>query len=267
MNDSFITALNTQRSTSNWMDSLVENMANIYSPGYRESKFTFKTFLNGSSVGDVIKNEYQGKSVPGTSPENLYLEGQGFFVTKRPDGKTVYSRLGEFTFDKEGVYKDPKGNAVQGYILNDNGELMSGSKTVDGDVSTTPTTDIKLWIDPGNGKYLGKYEEFEFGSDGVLFGKADSGKVKVPLYKIAIHNFNNAGGLQEIAQGQFVATAESGSPVAGRGEIRSGLLEMSNVDFKANISYYQQAKMQMELTNKLIATNKQLLEEALKLIQ
>jgi flagellar hook protein FlgE len=267
MNDSFITALNTQKTTSNWIDALSENMVNIYTPGFRESKCTFQTFLNGSTVGDMMKNDGQGKAIPGTSPENVFLEGAGFFVTKA-DGtsKNSYTRLGQFTFDKEGVYRDTDKSAVQGYILNDNGEMMAGTKTVDGDVSNIPTTDIKLWIDPGNGKYLGKYEEFEFGSDGILYGKADSGKVKVPLYKLAIMNFNNNEGLQELKQGHFIETADSGPPVAGRGEIRGGLIEMSNVDFRANISYYQQAKMQMELTNKLISTNKSLLEEALKLI-
>lgn len=267
MNDSFITALNTQKTTLSWMDAIVENMANIYTPGYRESKFHFHTFLNGATLDDMMKKTSQGKAIPGTSSENVYLEGQGFFVVKRPDGKNIYTRLGEFTFDKEGVYKNPQGLAVQGYILNDNGELMAGSKSLEGDVASIPTTNIKLWIDPGNGKYLGKYEEFEFAADGILYGKADKGKVKVPLYKLAVHNFNNPEGLQEVKQGQFIETKASGRPVAGRGDIRGGLVEMSNVDFKANIAFYQQAKMQMEMTNKLISTNKQLLEEALRLIQ
>jgi flagellar basal body rod protein FlgG len=79
-------------------------------------------------------------------------------------------------------------------------------------------------------------------------------------------NFNNPAGLYEIKQGQFIQTEDSGSPVMGSGEIRSGLVEMSNVDFKGNISYFQQAKVQMELSNKLISSNKSLLEETLKLV-
>ena len=57
----------------------------------------------------------------------------------------------------------------------------------------------------------------------------------------------------------------SGKPVAGRGEIRSGLLEMANTDFKANISNYQEAKVQMELVNALIKSNKQLLQSAMEM--
>lgn len=276
MNDSFVNALNTQKNTADWMDAVAENLTNIYTPGYRETKANFKTFLNTGIIDSFNKNVGQGKSTPGTSNENVFLEGEGFFTLRRADGQIVYSRLGEFTFDKEGVYKNTSGMTVQGYILNDKGEIMQGTKPIDADIYAEtgikggavniPTTNIKLWIDPNNGKYLGKYDEFEFKGDGILYGKADKGKTVVPLYKLAIMNFHNPEGLYEVKQGQFIETEESGRPVIGRGEVRGGLLEMSNCDFKANISYYQQAKMQMDVANKIIQTNKSLLQEVLQLI-
>ncbi|MCI5823912.1 MAG: hypothetical protein MRZ90_03130 [Candidatus Gastranaerophilales bacterium] len=276
MNDSFINAMNCQKSTRDWMNSIAENMINAYTPGFRENKVTFKTFLNSAIIDSVDKKNGQGKSLPGTSNENVYLEGQGYFLLRRDDGKRVYTRLGEFKFDKEGVYKNPNGYEVQGYILNDKGEIMQGTKPVDADIYNEtalnggtvdlPTTNIKLWIDPNNGKYLGKYDEFEIKEDGILYGKADGGKVTTPLYKIAIFNFNNVGGLKEVKDNIFIETEESGLPVIGRGTIRSGLIEQSNVIMGDNISIFQQAKVQIELTNKLISTNKQLLEEALRLV-
>ena len=276
MNDSFVTAINTQKSTANWIDSLTENLANIYTPGFRESQTTFKTFLNGSISDQPLKNVGQGKSSPGTSNENIFLEGTGYFVIRNDKAQVSYTRLGEFKFDGEGVYKTTDGQTVQGYILNDKGEIMKGTKPIDADMYndtaldggsvSIPTTDIKLWIDPNNGKYLGKYDEFEFAGDGILYGKANDGKVKTPLYKVAIMNFHNPQGLYEVKQGQFIETEESGAPVIGRGEVRGGLIEMSNVDFKANLTYYQQAKMQNELSNKLIQTNKQLLQQAIELM-
>ena len=276
MNDSFINAMNCQKSTREWMNAIAENMINTYTPGFRENKVTFKTFLNSAIIDSVDKKEGQGKSLPGTSNENVYLEGQGYFYLLRDDGKRVYTRLGEFKFDKEGVYKNPNGYEVQGYILNDKGEIMQGTKPVDADIYNEtalnggtvdlPTTNIKLWIDPNNGKYLGKYDEFEIKEDGILYGKADDGKVTTPLYKIAIFNFNNVGGLKEVKDNIFIETEQSGLPVIGRGSIRSGLIEQSNVVMGDNISIFQQAKVQIELTNKLISTNKQLLEEALRLV-
>ena len=276
MNDSFITALNTQKATTNWMDVIADNMTNVYTPGFREKQVTFKTFLNGAISNDYDKSLGQGKSTPGTSNDNLFLEGKGFFLTKTPEGKTVYTRLGEFMFDKEGVYKAKNGNTVQGYILNDNGEIMQGTKSISADLYeetalkggalNVPTTDIKMWIDPNNGKYLGKYDEYEIKGDGTIYGKADGGKISVPLYRITTRNFHNPAGLYEFKEGQFIETEESGKPLLGCGEIRSGLLELSNADFKANISYFQMAKLQMEVTNKLISSNKSLLEEALRLV-
>ncbi len=276
MYDSYTSAINAQRATTNWMSVLADNMTNMYTPGFRENKVTFQTFLGGAVVDNPVKNQGQGKSTPGTSNENVFLEGEGYFITRNDEGKVVYTRLGEFTFDSEGVYRDKKGAAVQGYILNDNGEIMSGTKSINADLYeetalkggalSVPTTNIKMWIDPNNGKFMGKYDEYEIKDDGTIYGKADSGKRSVPLYKIALANFHNKNGLYEISDGKFVETEESGKPVLGKGLIRSGLLEQSNTSFKDNMSAYQQAKMQMELVNALIKSNKELLEEAMRLV-
>ncbi|MBP3925097.1 flagellar hook basal-body protein [bacterium] len=276
MNDTFITALNTQKATQNWMDVIADNMTNVYTPGFREKQVTFRTFLGGAISDDYEKKVGQGKSTPGTANSNLFLEGKGFFLTKRADGKSIYTRLGDFIFDNEGVYKDKNGNTVQGYILNDKGEIMQGTKAITSDLYQetamkggaldVPTTNIKLWIDPNNGKYLGKYDDYEIKGDGTIYGKADNGKKSVPLYRITTRNFHNAAALYEIKEGQFIETAESGKPLLGCGEIRSGLLELSNADFKGNISYFQMAKLQLEVTNKLISTNKELLQNAMQLV-
>lgn len=276
MYDSFTTAINTQRATTHWMETLTDNMMNQYTPGFRESKVSFKTFLGGAVNDNPLKNHGQGKSTPGTSNENVFFEGSGFFITRNSEGKTAYTRLGEFTFDAEGVYKAKNGDTVQGYILNDNGEIMAGTKSISADLYeetalkggalSIPTTNIKMWIDPNNGKFMGKYDEYEIKEDGTIYGKADGGKRSVPLYKIATANFHNPSGLYEVKEGVFVETDESGKPVIGRGSIRSGLLEQANTDFKGNMTNYQQAKVQMELVNALIKSNKELLEEAMRLV-
>lgn len=276
MNDAFITAINTQYATVNWIDVISDNMTNIYTPGFKEKKVNFKTFLSGAITDDYEKNMGQGKSTPGTSKDNVFLEGKGFFLTKTAEGRSVYTRLGEFTFDGEGVYRAKNGNTVQGYILNDKGEIMQGTKPISADLYQEtalkggaldiPTTSIKLWIDPNNGKYLGKYDEYEIKNDGTIVGKAENGKKVVPLYRITTRNFHNSAGLYEYKDGQFLETQESGKPVLGCGEIRSGLIELSNADFKGNISYYQMAKMQMEVVNKLISSNKELLQQAMQMV-
>ncbi len=276
MNDSFINALNTQTMTDHWMEGIGENMINCYTPGYRENKINFKTYMGGVAPDSVYKSSSQGKSTPGTSDENVYLEGKGFFVIRDSAGKIAYTRLGEFKFDGEGVYKTSDGKRVQGYILNDKGEIMQGTKPMDADIFTEatinggsvqiPTTDIKLWIDPGNGKYLGKYDEFKIEGDGIVYGKAENGKVKTPLYKIAIMNFHNPAELFEIKPLQFIETDESGKPVCSTGEVRGGLIELSNSSLGKNINTYKMAQTQWSITQNLMKTSKQLLQQAMELM-
>lgn len=277
MNDAFITAVNTTKVSMDWIDQIVHNMSNLYTPGYKEIVGDFQSCLNGVAIEDKRIKLWQGSSFPGSSPQNIYFEGQGFFLTKKPDGEILYTRNGSFTFDGEGLYKTKEGYTVQGYILNDKGEIMgtpvsqrkdpNTNTSIEGGPASMATTDIKLWIDPSNGKYLGKYEEYQFEEDGTIYGKADKGKIKVPLFKVAINNFNNASGLTNLLNGYYMESDSSGKPVMGRGEIRSGLIETSNTNLKNNIVFYQQAKMQVEVSQKLISNTKQLLEESLRLLQ
>ena len=276
MRDSYINAMNIQRNTVHWMNAISENLTNIYTPGYRENMVTFKTYLDAAVPDRIMKNTGQGKAIPGTSPENVFLEGNGFFVLRNDEGRIAYTRLGEFKFDGEGVYKAADGSKVQGYILNDKGEIMSGTKSLSNDVYeqtiaqggalAIPTTEIKLWIDPDNGKYLGKYDEFEIKEDGILYGKANNGKDCAPLYKLALMNFHNPQELFEYKQGQYLETEYSGKPVIGKGEIRSGLLELSNIDFKANATYWKEAQTQLDISGKIMSTYKQLLQSAMEML-
>ncbi|MDO5437670.1 MAG: flagellar hook-basal body complex protein, partial [bacterium] len=179
MNDAYVNAMNTQKASISWMNAITENLANIYTPGYRENKTTFKTFLDSVSHDGFLKNTDQGKAIPGTSNENVFLEGQGYFVVRNEEGSIAYTRLGEFKFDENGVYKAADGSTVQGYIMNEKGEIMSGTKSLnkeeynrilsEGGSLNIPTTEIKLWVDPDNGKFLGKYDEFEIKGDGILY--------------------------------------------------------------------------------------------------
>ena len=42
MNDAFITAINTQYATVNWMDVIADNMTNVYTPGFKEMMIMIK---------------------------------------------------------------------------------------------------------------------------------------------------------------------------------------------------------------------------------
>jgi flagellar hook protein FlgE len=278
MNDPFITALNTQKAALGWFSDLAENMGNLYTPGYREVKSNFADFINGVQLHELPRSEEQGKSTPGTGPTNLYIEGKGYFAVRKPDGHLLFTRLGDFNFNAEGTLVNKLGYSVQGYLLGEDGKIIN---TGDSNASPAgnnpnhsaggpghiPTTEINLWTDPSNGKFFGKYDEYKVQSDGTVVGLTNKGRTITPLYKVSLVNFINPGALAQPENQMFEPTELSGEPVEGSGEIRSGLLEASNVGMRENVAYLQQAKMQLDVTSKLISTNKNLLEEALRLIQ
>lgn len=280
MNDPFITALNTQKAAYGWYQAIAQNLSNVYTPGYRETRWTFADFINGIQVTEAARNTDQGKSMPGELPTNLMIEGEGYFAVRKASGQLLFTRLGDFKFNAEGTLVNDKGYKVQGYMLGENGAVLDTLDTEGagapvpnntthskGGPGHIPTTEINLWVDPANGKFLGKFDEYKIQSDGTVNGIAEKGKVVVPLYRVALASFTNASALNEVEDHMFAPTTISGEPLAGSGEIRSGLLEKSNVSLREQVSYLQQAKLQMDVASKLISTNKNLLEEALRLIQ
>lgn len=278
MNDPFITALNTQKAALGWYGAIAENLGNVYTPGYRQKEFRFSDFVNGVQLQEAQRNTEQGKSYPGKGPTNLFIEGSGYFVVRKEDGGVRFTRLGDFKFDANGTLVSENGNKVQGYLLGEDGKVMDTGTSWSSAVANnptqsrggpghSPTSDINLWVDPSNGKFFGKYDEYKIRSDGTVVGLADGGKESVPLYKIALVGFTNAAGLTMTEDQQFVASRLSGEPLEGTGEIRSGLIEKSNVSMRDQVGYLQEAKLQLDITSKLISTNKTLLEEALRLIQ
>ena len=276
MRDTYINAMNVQKNVIYWMNAVSENLVNAYTPGYRENQVSFKTCLDSTLIDKIQKSSQQGKAVPGTSDANAFILGNGYFVVRNNEGRLAYTRYGDFNFDSEGIYKAPDGSKVQGYILNDNGEIMAGTKSLDSEAfqktiekngaSAIPTTEIKLWIDPDNGKYLGKYEEYEIKNDGILYGKADNGNIQVPIYKLALMNFNNPSELFEFKKGQFLETIYSGSPKVATAEIKSGHVETSNVDMRGNVNSWKIAQKQYDCSGKIMSTYKDLLQSVMDMI-
>lgn len=278
MMDPYITALNSQKAALAWFDAVTTNLGNVYTPGFREERMTFSDFLNGVQLQEMERSKEQGKSHPGKGPTNLMVEGEGYFVVRKDDGALRYTRVGDFKFDADGTLVNEAGDKVQGYLLGEDGKVVNGADTFpspagnnpsqsQGGPGHLPTSEVNLWVDPSNGKFFGKYDEFKIRSDGVVLGLRDNGKESMPLYKIALVNFTNPTALTMVEDQLFVPSPLSGEPMEGTGEVRSGFIETSNVSVREQVGYIQQAKLQLDISAKLISTNKTLLEEALRLIQ
>jgi flagellar hook protein FlgE len=277
--DPFITAINTQKAAVGMMDIATRNITNLYTPGYRAVKTNFNDFLHGVEVRELPYDDDQGKAMPGQAPTNLMIEGKGMFAVRKPDGQLLFTRMGDFKFNAEGTLVNAAGYKLQGYLLGEDGKVIDSlaaepnvkgasnpSHTLGGP-GHIPTTEINLWVDPSNGKYFGKYDEYKIKADGTVLGIANNGKLMVPFYKIAQATFTNTGGLAQPEDNFFVPTAYSGEPLEASAEIRSGFLEKSNTDGKAEAQALQMARNLIDISNKIIQTNRTLLDETLRLLQ
>ena len=152
-------ALNTslgglaQNETS--IDVLGNNIANAGTNGFKASNVLFTTQLSrtlsvgsrpsstnggtnprqiglGALSASIRKDFTQGSVTNSTSPSDLAIQGQGFFVLDSPDGQ-VYSRNGNFELNSQSLLTSQTGFKVQGYGVDDDFNLV-----------TTTLTDIEV---------------------------------------------------------------------------------------------------------------------------
>ena len=132
---------------------------------------------------------------------------------------------GKFTFS---IPNGADGGATtQSLTLNLNGTTQYGAK--DG------VTNI---VQDGNS--TGELTGFTVGSDGTLTGNYSNGETKA-LGQIAVANFNNQNGLQDLGGNVYAQTAASGAPQVGvpgstnHGTLQGGAVEDSNVDLTSEL--------------------------------
>jgi flagellar hook protein FlgE len=277
--DPFITAINTQKAAVGMMDVATRNITNLYTPGYRQVKTTFNSFLHGIEIRELPYDAEQGKAMPGQAPTNMMIEGKSFFLVRKPDGQILFTRLGDFKFNAEGTLVNTAGYKLQGYLLGEDGKVIDPLESempvkgannpphAKGGPGHIPTTEINLWVDPSNGKYFGKFDEYKIKADGTVLGIADNGKTMTPFYKIAQASFTNPGGMAQPEDNFFIPTAYSGEPLQGEDEVRVGFLEKSNTDGRDQAQSLQMARNLVDISNKIIQTNRTLLDETLRLLQ
>jgi len=130
------------------MSIIANNIANVNTPGYKARRAEFADLLSqqtgnmeigtGVAISNVSSVSSQG---PLTATSNIYdlaIDGAGFFVVKDDRG-LFYTRAGQFHKDKEGKLVTPKGQVVQGWMLQEGGGMVgSPSDIVISNVSIPP---------------------------------------------------------------------------------------------------------------------------------
>jgi flagellar basal-body rod protein FlgG len=243
------------------IDVISNNLANVNTPGYKNSDALFSDMVyntekvpgaklsDGSSTPVGVEIGYgsklvatdksfdQGDMVNTGNQLDVAIQGKGFYEVDMPDGTKAYTRDGSFKLN------------ANGQIVTNQGYKVTGLSQVDPNA-----TDIAISAD---------------GSMSMLL----NGQVQ-QLSPITLSNFPNPAGLKSIGDNLFVATDGSGAATTGltpgqtgTGTLAQGFLEASNVQVVKEMVEMIKAQRAYEINSKAIQTADQMLSIANNLKQ
>ena len=162
MLDALFTSVTGMSAFSTQISVSSNNIANMETTGYKSNSVSFESLLtssisqvqttnsgSGVSVQSISECWTQGSITSAASSTSLAIDGEGLFVVEDPDtGLTYYTRDGNFEFNSDGelVYDDTY--QVQGYTVDDNGNLGSLTNIVLSYENSAPsaTTEISTTL-------------------------------------------------------------------------------------------------------------------------
>jgi flagellar hook protein FlgE len=135
----------------NAMQIIGDNIANVNTVGFKSSSFTFQDLLSqnmftragtsqvgrGTALSDIYATFEQGSFESTGNTTDLAIGGDGFFAVREPNTASLfYTRAGNFRFNNEGYMINPEGYVVQGWAVDEEGNI-TGSTT---DIAMTSFT-------------------------------------------------------------------------------------------------------------------------------
>lgn len=130
---SFNIAISGLNATNQQLDTISNNIANVSTTGFKESRTEFSSIYSGGQAGGVevaatTQNFELNGSLEGTGRAlDLAVSGNGFFSTVDSRGQQVYTRSGSFTTDKDNFIVSNVGNKLQGYGVDADENLQIGN--------------------------------------------------------------------------------------------------------------------------------------------
>ncbi|WP_417883147.1 flagellar hook protein FlgE [Vibrio rumoiensis] len=125
-------ALSGMNATSKELNTISNNIANVSTSGFKESRTEFSSVYSGDEAGGVqvkaITQNFDSEgSINGTGRTlDMALSGSGFFMLVDSKGQPSYTRNGAFSMDANG-YIGSGSNKLQGYSVDNNNNLVEGT--------------------------------------------------------------------------------------------------------------------------------------------
>jgi flagellar basal-body rod protein FlgG len=204
-------------------------------PGAASSESTkFATGTNlgtGVQINGTAKIETQGSLQTTGNSLDIAIQGSGFFQIQMPDGRTGYTRDGNFNLSSEGTV-----------VTSDGYQLQPQIQVPEGAVNVT------------------------IGTDGTVSATLAGQNEATELGKIELARFINPAGLQAEGNNLLTETSSSGQPLVGaagidgRGTVMQGSLESSNVNIVEELVDMIETQRAYEVNSKMISSTDQMLQ-------
>ena len=237
------------------MRVIANNLANVNTTGFKRDRADFATlayqnivtpgapadaqnrYASGIQLGTGVKLSGIGKiATQGTlqNTENamdLAIEGAGYFQVEMPDGTTGYTRAGNFSLTAEGTMVTSEGLPLIPAI-----QVPQGATAI------------------------------TIGNNGVVTASMAGQSEPSELGQIELASFANAAGLLSVGNNILTETAASGAPQVGqggqegRGNIRQGALEGSNVNIVEELVNMIETQRAYEVNSKMISATDEMLQ-------
>jgi len=235
LNSAMQTGVSGLTANSAALSIVSNNIANVNTVGYKQSEAEFESLVTGTGVdaalnsGGVLANgrqliDQQGQLTQTSSPLDLAISGQGFFVTTNqatnvtPTDPRFFTRAGSFTVNNQGYLVNSAGLVLQGWPASANGVITPNPSNltslqsinvsqVGGAVSPTTSIGINANVDaaqtvsaaataaglapPGAGAY-------NAGTNSMAMWQANNATGVQPDYSIQVPISDSQGGQHNV---------------------------------------------------------------------
>lgn len=223
------------------MDSISNNIANIHTSGYKQSRINFQELIDEKEISGTYSacsqvGTQQGVLAITDNPMDWGIEGAGFFGIKLADGTTGYTRDGSFSLDKAG-------NIVTG-----DGNKLDWTGTIPADADLV-NVDV----------------------DGTI--KARAGGVWSDAGSVKLTTFNNPTGLESAGSNIWKESDASGTAKTGVpgdkdfGQIRGYTIESSTVNISEEISHMIRTQRGFQAAARALSKTDEMVSQAISMRQ
>lgn len=296
---SMYSGVSGMKSNQTKMDVIGNNIANVSTTAFKSGRVRFQdTFsqlesnsqepvtggrggINPQQVGqgvnvaaiDTIFDD--GALQPTGRDLDLAIAGDGFFVVSEDgsEARTSYTRDGAFYKDYDGNLVTAEGYRVMGLIpANGHTQTIDQELDVTNEDNTLQALTIPKTLEDfedadGNPVSL---ETFAIDDTGLISAVYSDGEMYY-LGRVAMAKFENPGGLEKLGGGRYNDSRNSGevefgnAAADGFGVVRSGNLEMSNVDLANEFTEMIVTNRAYQANSRIITTSDEMLQELINL--